>query len=52
MKVFQSASMKTSIEGAFGINTHLSQISQNIVLHADVNYHHKLKKVSVSETHI
>ncbi|EJF76674.1 outer membrane autotransporter barrel domain-containing protein [Bartonella sp. DB5-6] len=37
--------MKSSIEGGLGVN---AQLSQNIVLHADVNYQQKLQKDGLS----
>ncbi|WP_409360978.1 autotransporter outer membrane beta-barrel domain-containing protein [Bartonella heixiaziensis] len=46
---FQLASMGTSIEGGFGINVHLSQ---NIALHGDISYQHKLKKAGISGVHV
>ncbi|WP_245256862.1 autotransporter outer membrane beta-barrel domain-containing protein [Bartonella sp. DB5-6] len=38
---FKLASMRTSVEGGFGVNAHLSQ---NIALHGDISYQHTLKK--------
>ncbi|SPU27316.1 Type V secretory pathway, adhesin AidA [Candidatus Bartonella washoeensis] len=42
---FHLDSMRSSVEGGLGINMHLSQ---NAVLHADVNYQHKLQKAGAS----
>lgn len=42
---FHLDSMGSSVEGGLGINMHLSQ---NAVLHADVNYQHKLQKAGAS----
>ncbi|PIT70113.1 autotransporter outer membrane beta-barrel domain-containing protein [Bartonella tribocorum] len=45
VKPFHLDSMETSLEGGVGIN---AQLSQNIALHADVNYQHKLQKAGFS----
>ncbi|WP_273756615.1 autotransporter outer membrane beta-barrel domain-containing protein, partial [Bartonella sp. MM73XJBT] len=37
--------MEASLEGGLGVN---AQLSQNIALHADVNYQHKLQKAGIS----
>ncbi|GAA5107627.1 autotransporter outer membrane beta-barrel domain-containing protein [Bartonella jaculi] len=42
---FHLDSMGTSIEGGLGVNAHLTQ---NAVLHANVNYQHKLQKAGAS----
>ncbi|MBB4076880.1 outer membrane autotransporter protein [Bartonella fuyuanensis] len=42
---FHLDSMGASLESGLGIN---AQLSQNIVLHADVNYQHKLQKTGIS----
>ncbi|WP_273723540.1 autotransporter outer membrane beta-barrel domain-containing protein [Bartonella sp. AU18XJBT] len=42
---FHLDSMGDSIEGGLGVN---AQLSQNIALHADVNYQHKLQKTGIS----
>ncbi|EJF76675.1 outer membrane autotransporter barrel domain-containing protein [Bartonella sp. DB5-6] len=42
---FQLDSMGYLIEGGLGVNAHLSE---NIALHADVNYQHKLQKAGIS----
>ncbi|WP_455479135.1 autotransporter outer membrane beta-barrel domain-containing protein [Bartonella sp. B23] len=42
---FHLDSAKNSIEGGVGVN---AQLSQNIILHADVNYQQKLQKAGVS----
>ncbi|WP_336294559.1 autotransporter family protein [Bartonella sp. CB169] len=39
--------MGSSIEGGVGVNAHLSQ---NIVLHGDISYRHKLQKAGISGT--
>ncbi|OPB35005.1 autotransporter outer membrane beta-barrel domain-containing protein [Bartonella taylorii] len=46
---FQLTSMGTSIEGGLGVNAHLSQ---NITLHGDISYQHKLKKTGISGVHV
>ncbi|SQF96371.1 autotransporter outer membrane beta-barrel domain-containing protein [Bartonella quintana] len=42
---FHRDSMGSSLEGGFGVN---AQLSQNIALHAGVNYQHKLQKAGIS----
>ncbi|WP_375629640.1 autotransporter outer membrane beta-barrel domain-containing protein [Bartonella sp. TT67HLJMS] len=42
---FHFDSMGASVEGGLGVN---AQLSQNIALHADVNYQHKLQKTGIS----
>ncbi|MGF7158083.1 autotransporter outer membrane beta-barrel domain-containing protein [Bartonella heixiaziensis] len=42
---FHLDSMKDSVEGGLGVN---AQLSQNITLHADVNYQQKLQKAGMS----
>ncbi len=44
-KDYKLESMGTSLEGGLGIN---AQLSQNIALHADVNYRQKLQKTGIS----
>ncbi|WP_455465760.1 autotransporter family protein [Bartonella sp. B39] len=46
---FHLDSMGDSVEGGLGVN---AQLSQNIVLHADVNYQQKLQKSGVSGMYI
>lgn len=42
---FHLDSMGSAIEGGLGVNAHLSK---NVVLHADVNYQHKLQEAGIS----
>ncbi|WP_375673568.1 autotransporter outer membrane beta-barrel domain-containing protein [Bartonella sp. TS82HLJMH] len=42
---FRLDSMGAALEGGLGVN---AQLSQNIALHADVNYQHKLQKTGIS----
>ncbi|WP_375676533.1 MULTISPECIES: autotransporter outer membrane beta-barrel domain-containing protein [unclassified Bartonella] len=46
---FPFAAMESLIEGGFGIQAHLSQ---NIELHSDLSYQHKLKKDGISAINI
>ncbi|MET3560505.1 outer membrane autotransporter protein [Bartonella japonica] len=43
--IFHLDSMGSAIEGGLGVNAHLSK---NVILHADVNYQHKLQKAGIS----
>ncbi|WP_375685308.1 autotransporter outer membrane beta-barrel domain-containing protein [Bartonella sp. TT110JLCBS] len=46
---FPFAAMESLVEGGFGIQAHLSQ---NIELHSDLSYQHKLKKDGISAINI
>ncbi|WP_273756616.1 autotransporter outer membrane beta-barrel domain-containing protein [Bartonella sp. MM73XJBT] len=48
-KSFQTSPIGTSLEGGLGINAHLSQ---NVALHGDVSYQHKLKKAGESAINV
>ncbi|WP_019220113.1 autotransporter outer membrane beta-barrel domain-containing protein [Bartonella florencae] len=48
-KSFQFSPLETCLEGGLGVNANLSP---NIVLHGDVSYQHKLKKVGISGIYV